>query len=91
MVDELTAAVDAELGVLLTLVVRFLGEVVLRLRVTALEHPADFGPELTQLVVPKATTIARKTSDGGLTIAWVAGVSDSVPEQTPPQNRHDDG
>ena len=55
--DELIAAVDAELGVLLALEVRFLGEVVSRLEVTKLEHPADFGPELTRLVVPESTTV----------------------------------
>lgn len=57
--DELTAAVDAELGVLLAFEVHFLGEVVSRLVVTKLEHPAHFGPELTRLVVPHGITVTR--------------------------------
>lgn len=57
--DELTAAVDTELGVLLALEVRFLGETVSRLEVTKLEHPANFGPEMMRLEVPEGTTVTR--------------------------------
>lgn len=57
--DDLTAAVDAELGILLVLELRFSGETVLRLEVTGLEHPANFGPELTRLEVPEGTTVTR--------------------------------
>ncbi len=51
VVDEVTAAVDTDLGVLLTLAVHFLSERVPRLTATVLAHPADFGPELTWLVL----------------------------------------
>lgn len=64
--DELTAAVDAELGLLLAPRGALFGRggVTSRLKATKLEHPTDFGSELTRLEVPKGTAVTRDLING---------------------------